>query len=362
MAKYPRDDSLAPIDPFFLQLTAALVLAGITFITSASWHESIRYYGHPWNFIIKHAISVFFGLTLMFIASYSHFRWWKRFAWYCVFGVIIALLLTAKFGVVSGGSRRWLALGFLNLQSSEFAKIFAALIMTKAFVERKNRIPAFLAVIFMSLLVFKQPDLGTSIVIMSSAIAAIYASGFSLTILFGSLALILVGGIKQVLNTPYQLVRLKYWLHPNLDKLGNGYNILQSVRAIGAGGLWGAGLGCSIQKTGALPVAYADFIFAIICEEIGFLGALALLLIFFAWIMRALHISMNAQDDFGRIFGFALTIVMAVQIIINIGVATQCLPITGMTLPFISFGGSSFMSTSIIAGIIMNISRFAKLS
>ncbi len=362
MSPFPQVNSkLKSVDLFFLQLTLALIVVGFTFVISASWHESVRYYGTPWNFIIKHTVAVILGSSLMFFFSFLHFRWLKRSAWLWVFAVIVLLLLTAKFGVVTGGSRRWLGLGPINLQASEFAKIISALIATKVIVEGKNRIWAVIAVAIMSVLVLKQPDLGTSILIMGAAVSALFASGFNLIALILGLAGVIYGGVKHVMSTPYQMDRIKYWLDPYCDPLGHGYNLIQSIRAIGAGGLWGAGIGASVQKLGPLPVAYADFIFSIICEEIGFLGALGLLALFFAWIYRAMYISINAEDEFGRILGFSLTMVFAFQIVINIAVATGLFPITGMTLPLISFGGSSFLSSSIIIGILLNISRFSRV-
>jgi len=353
-------ETIPGIDPFFLQLTVVLIVLGCAFITSASWHESVRYYGHPWIFIIKHFIAVVFGVSIATVLSFLHYRWWKTCAWQCVIGTLVLLLLTIKFGVVSGGSRRWLALGFLNLQSSEFAKIFSALIVAKAIVERKGFVMAFCATLLMALIVLKQPDLGTSILVMSGALAAVFASGFNLVLMMLGICGCLALGVWQVMNTPYQMDRIKYWLNPHADPLGNGYNLIQSIKAIGMGGLWGAGLGASVQKLGPLPIAYADFIFAIVCEEIGFIGAVAVLMIFLMWILRAFYLVMSNEDEFARIFGFSLVMVFAMQVLINIGVATGLFPITGMTLPFVSFGGSSFLSTSVVVGILMNISRFAK--
>ncbi len=351
--------NLAPIDKFFLQVTLALVVIGLTFVVSASWHESMRFYGSPWVFIIKHTVAIVFGLSIMFLLSFLHYRWWKHSAWYFVILSIGALLLTAKFGVVTGGSRRWLALGFMNLQVSEFVKIFSALIMARTLSNKRNSLWAFVSVLLMAFLVLKQPDLGTSIVVLGAAVAAVFASGFNLFAFVGGLGSLAYIGWQQIINTPYQMDRVKYWLDPYSDPLGHGYNLIQSMNAIGSGGLWGVGIGSSMQKLGPLPIAYADFIFAIICEEVGLLGALVILILFLAWIFRALHLVLTCDDDFARIFGFALVMLFAFQILINIAVTTGLFPITGMTLPLISFGGSSFLSACIITGIIMNISRFS---
>lgn len=358
--KTTEEKQLGKIDPFFLQLTVILVLLGLTFVISASWHESVRYFGNPWSFIIRHLVAISIGTAAMLLLSYTHIRWFQKFAWHFVILTLIGLLFTYKFGIVSGGARRWIDLGFINLQVSEFAKIFSTLIMAKTMIERKNRFLALLMVMIMAFFVLKQPDLGSSILIMGGAVAAVFASGFNFFVFVVLIAVLGFLGFYQISHTKYQMDRIKYWLEPYSDPLGHGYNLIQSIKAIGAGGLFGVGLGNSLQKLGPLPISYADFIFSIICEELGFFGAMVLLLLLFAWIFRALEICFKSQDEFAKIFGFGVTMVFAFQVLINIGVATGLFPITGMTLPLISFGGSSFLAASVIAGIIMNISRYNK--
>lgn len=344
-------------DKFFEHLTYALMLFGLCFIVSASWNESYRYFGSPWILIIKHALSVIIGFAAMLFVSYIHVAWARKFAWPIMICVLVGLLLTAKFGIVSGGSRRWLDLGFMNLQISEFAKIACALVISKACVEKKHLWLSIFACLLCTFFVLKQPDLGTSVLVFASGFLAIFAAGLNLLIIFVLACLLLFGAWHHIQDTPYQMERIKYWLDPSLDPLGSGYNLLQSMKAIASGGLWGQGFGASLQKLGPLPIPYADFIFSVVSEELGFLGALVLLLLFFAWIVRALFISLSAQDTFTQIFSFALVIVFALQVIINISVATGLFPVTGITLPFISFGGSSFINSCLIAGIILNISR-----
>ena len=344
-------------DSFFIQLSLALILLGTVFIISASWHESLMYYDNPWNFINKHLLFVILGLSAAYFFSIVHISWLKKFAWVLGIVVLVGLILTAKFGVISGGSRRWLSLGPINLQISEFAKIAVALISAKVLTEKRNYWPAAILIGAILALVLKQPDLGTTILIASGAIACVFASGFNLFAFFAGLVSFVTAGVFVVLNTPYQMNRIKYWLDPYLDPQGHGYNLIQSIKAIASGGLFGQGIGESVQKLGPLPISYADFIFSVICEEIGFFGALVILLLFIAWIYRSLYICFCSKDTFIQVFGFALTIIVAMQVVINIAVATGLFPITGMTLPFISFGGSSFIANSIIAGIILNISR-----
>jgi cell division protein FtsW len=352
-----QNSKITKPDLFFIQLTLALVLIGGVFIISASWHESLRYYDNPWNFITKHLLFLFLGLSSGYFFSVVHIQWLKKYAW--AFGIVILLLLlfTAKFGIVSGGSRRWIGLGPINLQVSEFAKIAVALLATKVITEKKNITLALVLISAILLLVLKQPDLGTTILIASGAIAAIFASGFNLFAFFAGLMGFVGAGVFVVTNTPYQMDRIRYWLDPYQDPQGHGYNLIQSIKAIASGGLFGQGIGESVQKLGPLPISYADFIFAVICEEIGFFGVLVILILFLSWIYRSMYICFCSRNKFTQIFGFSLTIVFSMQVIINIAVATGLFPITGMTLPFISFGGSSFIVNSIIAGIILNISR-----
>ena len=356
--------SLPPVDKFLLNLTLILILVGIFAIASAGWYESIRYTGFAWSFFIKHMISVVLGLGVMYVASYFNYRWWNKLAWPIAIGCLFLLALTAlpQIGVVTGGSRRWLSLGFFQLQTSEFVKIAAVLLMAKVFNERRFRrfFAALGLVSIMGVLVLKQPDLGTTMLIMSSIAFVAYAARFNLFLFFGSIATLFWLVWHQILKTPYQMQRIKYWLNPHLDPLGRGYNIIQSEYAIGSGGIIGAGWGASQQKLGYLPVAHADFIFSIICEELGLLGAAAILLLFIAWVFRAARMTLYLEDDYARFVAFGLTGIFALQIIINICVALGLLPTTGMTLPFISFGGSSFISCSLLAGILLNISRFTR--
>lgn len=352
---------LPPLNKFFVQLTVVLILVGILSIASAAWFESIRYTGSAWTFLIKHLYAVAIGVPLMFFVSFIHYRWWLKIIWPLMIACLVLLILTAttQFGVVTGGSRRWLAVAGFQFQVSEFIKIFAVMLIAKAFTEKKKVLLSMGLVSLMSFLVLKQPDLGTTMLIISSIIFVAYARGFNLIILFGGLGSLGYLVWQQVLKTPYQMERIQYWLNPYLEPLGRGYNLIQAQYAIGSGGLFGLGWGASQQKQGYLPIAHADFIFSILCEELGLLGITALLVLFIAWIMVALRISFASQDVFAKCLGLGLTGIFAMQTVINICVATGLFPTTGMTLPFISFGGSSFLSCCLLTGVLFNISRFA---
>lgn len=352
--------NISKVDQPLMILSLAIVLLGFVFVSSASWSESYHYTGTAWTFISKQGFSLLIGIPVMFIVSFSHFKWWHKYSLHIAVVVLILLIINAKYGVVVGGSRRWLNLRIINLQVSEFAKIASILLFTKAFLEKNLK--GFAIAISMSaamvLLTLKQPDLGTCLLIVTGVLFVIFAANVPLWLIgsvVGSGAAVVV---LHILNTPYQLARIKYWLNPHSDPLGSGYNLIQSQYAIGAGQLWGQGLGGSMQKLGALPVAHADFIFSIICEEMGFLGSTGILLLFFLWILRALQICYSMPDNFARMMGIGLIGLMFAQIVTNIAVATGLLPITGVTLPFVSYGGSSLINSCIISGILLNISRF----
>lgn len=351
--------NISKVDQPLMTLSIAIVLLGFVFVSSASWSESYHYTESAWTFIWKQALYVSFGIPLMLTVSFSHFKWWQKYTLPIAILVLALLIINAKYGVVVGGARRWLNIfGFINLQVSEFAKISSVLLFTKAFFEKRGFPLAILISSAMMLLTLKQPDLGSCLIIATGIFFVILAANVNLWFIGLGLGAGASAVIIHILNTPYQLARIKYWLDPNSDPLGSGYNLIQSQYAIGAGQLWGQGLGGSLQKLGALPVSHADFIFSIICEEMGFLGSTAVLLLFFLWILRALQICHSMPDNFARMMGIGLIGLMAVQIITNIGVATGLLPITGVTLPFVSYGGSSLISSCIIAGILLNVSRF----
>ncbi len=358
MIKVPQEDR------FFLQVSLALVFIGFAFVASASAFESMRYSGSPWSMIIKQGAVVCVAIPIMFGFSTLHYRWYRtKLVWYIIAAVMLLLALTAipGIGVVTGGSRRWISMGFFQLQPSEFAKLASVMLIAKAFYEHKNRILAIALVGLCSAFVLKQPDLGTTIIIASSVPVIAYAAGFNLFAFLAVIVGVLWVGIKHVMGTPYQMQRIQFWLDPYSDPLGSGYNLIQSQHAIGAGGLWGQGYGASLQKLGTLPIPHADFIFSVICEEIGFLGVAVLIVLFITWILRGVDICSSVPDEFARLLGFGIIGTTAIQTIINMCVATGLFPVTGMTLPFISSGGSSLLTMCVATGIILNLSRFADL-
>lgn len=351
-------------DRFFRDISLALIFIGFAFVASASAYESMRYSGSAWSMIIKQGVVVLLSVPVMLGVSSFHYRWYRtRFVWWIMAAVILLLILTAipGIGVVTGGSRRWISLGFFQLQPSEFAKLASVLVMAKACYERKNRALAIVLIAICSALVLKQPDLGTTIIIASSVPVIAYAAGLNLFVFIAGIAGVLWVGVKHVMSTPYQMERIKYWLDPYLDPLGSGYNLIQSQHAIGAGGLWGQGYGASLQKLGTLPIPHADFIFSVIAEEIGFLGIAVIIALFIAWILRGLDICFAVPDELARYIGFGIIATTAIQTIINMCVATGLFPVTGMTLPYISSGGSSLITMCVATGIILNLSRFADL-
>ena len=206
-------------------------------------------------------------------------------------------------------------------------------------------------------IVVKQPDLGTAIMILGTSLSMLYVSGTNSLLILSSLG---VGGWlawHHILKTPYQMARIKSWLHPELNPQREGWNIIQAQLAIGSGGLWGQGFGHSLQKLYYLPVQHADFIFAVIAEEFGLLGCLTIISLFGMFAYYGFQIALQARTHFGRFLAIGITSQICMQAVVNIMVCTGILPVTGITLPFISYGGTSLVMTLVMVGILLSISR-----
>ncbi|HHY93213.1 MAG TPA: cell division protein FtsW, partial [Firmicutes bacterium] len=267
-------------------------------------------------------------------------------------------------GVAGGGARRWLQVGPLNVQPSEVAKLCTVLFLAGFLAERGDRIrhfwrgllPVLVVVGILCLLILKQPDLGTAVALAGTAGVMLFAAGADLRHLAGLGAAAVPVLWWAIMGEEYRRVRFLAFLNPAADPQGSGYHIIQSLYALGSGGLLGVGLGQSHQKFLYLPERHTDFIFAILGEEIGLLGTLAVLFLFFLLAWRGCRAAMLAPDRFGTLLAIGIISMVTLQALVNIGVVTGSLPITGIPLPFISYGGSSLVFSLASIGILLNIS------
>ncbi len=363
-------DKHAPDVAIFL-VTLCLLSLGIVMVFSASSVSAYELYQDTYYFLKKQLAWAAIGLGAMFVAMEIDYRVWRRLAWPALLAslVLLVAVLVPGVGVMIRGSRRWIDVGPLAFQPSEVAKIVMIFFMSSFLADRSDRIhrlaQGLLAPLLVLALVFGlvmlEPDLGTAATIAGISILLMFAAGASISHL-GLLAAVGVPAMIAVaLAEPYRVRRFLAFLHPWDDPLGSGFHIIQSLLALGSGGLLGVGLGRSRQKFMYLPMQHTDFIFAIIGEELGFVGAALVVVMYFLFAWRGLRIAIGAPDAFGSLLAVGITCMVALQAAINIGVVSGTLPITGITLPLISAGGSSLVTTLAAIGVLLNISKYSSV-
>jgi cell division protein FtsW len=358
-------------DFLLLFLTFLLVCFGLAMVFSASSMTS----GDPWYFTKRQVISVLIGTVFMLICMNIHYTLLKKWVIPFFLVILVMLILVPFIGFKMNGARSWFRLGPLSLQPAEFAKLgillyLASLISNKDEKFRnfkKGLLPALSVVGMVSMLIMLQPDLGSCMIVLFCAATVILVGGSNLKHIFflgTGLGVIAVLGLSLLLATTkpgdagyYRVQRLTSFMHPMDSRLDEGYQIVQSLFAFGHGGIAGAGFGQGIQKLHYLPEAHTDFILAIVGEELGFIGISLLILAYLLLIWRGILVSVRCNDTFGTLLGVGITGMIGFQALINIGGVTSAIPLTGVTLPFISYGGSSMMVTLISMGILLGISR-----
>ena len=350
----------------FIVLT--LVLFGIVMIFSSSYYytmTSAKYEYDMFHFLKRQSIWAVLGIIAMVAAMNVPYTFWRRFATFCYWLSNAFLVMLPFIGIEAGGQKRWLGVGSLQFQPSEFTKIAVILYLSVYVMEHRKEM-AKLKGFLRACVVLIIP---VGLIAVSNFSSALLVGLMGATILFvasprvwyfgAAIAAAVPLGAIAILLFPYRIGRIKTWLDPWADPTGTGFQTIQSLYAVASGGLFGLGLGQSRQKT-FIPEAYNDIIFAIICEELGLVGAALVILLFAVLIWRGIKIAMNAKDSFGMLVATGITAVIAFQSIINIGVVTNTIPNTGQPLPFVSYGGTSLLFLMGMVGILLNISRYSK--
>ena len=353
----------------FIAILTILSL-GMLMVYSASSIWADYKFNDSFYFVKRQLLFAGVGVVLMlFIANIPYYKWlqYRKIIFFVCLGLLIAVLIPGV-GLVRGGARSWIGVGAFSIQPAEFIKLAMILYLTGFLVKHQGKLQQFkkgflppLLIIFLLFgLIMLQPDLGTGVVLVGASMVIIYSAGMKLSHLGGLMLAGVAGLIGLILAAPYRLKRITAFLDPWADPLGAGFQSIQSLYAIGPGGLSGLGLGMSRQKYSYLPEPQTDFIFSILAEELGFIGGGAVLFLFLLLMWRGMRTAITAPDTFGSLLAVGIVGLFAVQVIINIGVVIGMMPVTGITLPFISAGGSSLtlMLTSI--GILLNISRYAR--
>ncbi len=350
-------------------VTALLVLIGLVMSFSASVVDAAEA-GDPFGVFRRQMLWAAIGLPAYLAAARTDHRVWRRLAWPLLLIALAGLVLVVLPGVgeTRHGSTRWLELGPLSVQPSELAKL-ATLIWLADVLERKRPrdgrlhtashlvVPAVPLLVVLGVLVLLQPDLGTTILLAMIVAAVLWVEGLPGRHVAVSFVAALAAIAVLAVTAPYRLARLTGWLHPEADPLGDGYQLLQARFALGEGGLLGLGLGSSRGKWQFIPNPDTDFIFAIIGEELGLFGAVVVLALFAVLLYRGLTIAYTAGPGFARTVAFAITAWLVGQALVNVSTVTGLVPITGVTLPLVSVGGSSLVSSLVALGILTSISR-----
>lgn len=350
--------------------TLLILTIGVIMVYSASAILAFHDFGDSFYYLKRQLIFAVLGVIAMTVTMQVDYQVWKKVAniGLIVGFILLVIVLIPGIGVVRGGARSWLGISSFGIQPSEFIKMAMIVFMAKVLSESDSRITSFNKGLLPMLLILGtafglimlQPDLGTGSVLLGATLLIIYTAGARLSHLAWLGVVGLAGFAGLIAAAPYRLQRITSFLDPWQDPLGAGYQIIQSLYAIGPGGLVGLGLGMSRQKYSYLPEPQTDFIFSIIAEELGFIGAATVLFLFLLLIWRGMRTAITAPDSFGSLLATGIVGMIAVQVIINIAVVTGMMPVTGITLPLISAGGSSLTLMLTAIGILLNISRYAR--
>ena len=354
---------------YILLATIFLFLTfGVIMVFSSSYIMAYKWYGNSYYFFNRQALYALISVIVFFIAMKVDYHLWRKFA---IPVLILSILLLSMlyfpaFAREVRGAKRWLTLGPLTFQPSELAKFALILYIADCLTRKKTKdistfirgiLPLFIVTLVIFFLIFDQPDFSTAIIIMGCSFIMLFIGGSRITQLSALIILLLPLGIILALGEGYRRIRLLSFLNPWQDPLKSGFHIIQSLLALGSGGLSGVGIAESRQKFFYLPDQHTDFIFSIIGEELGFIGALVVIILFMIFLWRGFLIALRSRDTFGLLLAAGITAMIVFQAAINISVVTKLIPTTGISLPFISYGGSSLIANMFCCGILLNISQ-----
>jgi cell division protein FtsW len=354
---------------WLLATVVVLVSVGVVMVYSASAIVAAERFDDPYAFLKKQLVWAALGGAGLWLALRMDYRKLERWAvpLLILAGLLLVLVLVPPLGQSINGTRRWIRIAGLSFQPAELAKMALVLFLAAFIARRREQLgdvkqglaPPLLIAGAFAALVFGQPDMGNAVTLLALTFALLFLGGCRakhLGLLLATAVPLLIVGIALA---PYRLRRVTAFLDPWDDPRGSGFQIIQSWLALGGGGLLGRGIGDSRQKLFYLPEAHTDFIFAIIGEELGFVGAIVVLALFVVLVWRGVRIGIRTPEPFGAYLALGITVLLATQTIVNLGVVTGLLPTKGLPLPFISFGGSALVLTMVSTGVLLNISQHA---
>ena len=358
-------------DTAFLIIILILLAYGVIMVFSASYPAALQKTGNSLHFISQHVLFVLAGIAAMLLISRIDYHFYRRFA-YIIFGVALLLLILVAIpgvGRVLNNARRWIYIGPIGFQPSEIMKFAVIVLFSHLIAHYQKRMGTFkqgvlpfaVVLLVIAVLMMLEPHLSGTILIFGIGCIMMYIGGTKLRyfLAIGGLGVGAIAGIIAFKGVSYITERLQFWLNPFADINDKTWQTVQSLVAIGSGGLLGRGIGASRPKYLYLPEPYNDFIFAIICEELGLIGALFVILLFVLFAVRGFSIASKAPDRFGFMLATGITVQICLQAVLNIAVVTNTIPNTGISLPFFSYGGTAIMMQLGEMGILLNISRHA---
>lgn len=367
-------------DYSILIVTLLLLSMGLIMLLSASAPKSFSENGNSYEYIMKQGLVAGVGLVLMIALSKIDYRIYRRLKWVIYIGFVILLIVVGFVGIGENGAKRWINIFGFSFQPSEFAKvgfiIFYASLLSD--MKEKNKIKKFVPG-FVFPLMFLLPVAYAVFILQNHFSATFIMAAITCVQMFvagsmlryflgvglvgvGGIALYILKGIASGETDSFRLGRIETWLNIEADLTGAGWQINQSLYAIGSGGLFGLGLGNSKQKYSYLPEPQNDFIFSVLAEELGFIGSIFVIILFALFVWRGIIIAIKAEDNFGTLIAIGITTMIGLQALINIAVVTNTIPVTGMPLPFFSYGGSAMLADLMAVGILLSISRNSKKS
>lgn len=343
-----------------------LVGIGVVMVYSASSALALKKFGTDYFFLKKQAFFALLGIIVLVVCRHFPYRLYRQLSYPLLLLSLLFLIavLLPQFGVNAGGASRWLRIGRLTFQPSELARIALVIYLAYSLEKKADQVknfsvgflPHVLIMVIFASLIFKQPDFGSVIILGALTGLMLFIGGVRITHLATAIAVLMPIGIYLLMSAEYRWKRFLGFLDPWKYPADEGYQIVHSLMAFGTGGIWGAGIGKGYQKLFYLPEPHTDFIFSVIGEELGLIGILTIIGLY-AWIIiRGIQIAKTTEDCFGSFLAVGLTVAMGLQIVVNMCVALGLLPTKGLTLPFLSYGGTSLLLNMASIGILMNIS------
>ncbi len=357
-----------PLSTYYLLLgtTLLLLILGLIMVMSASSIESFRVFGSSYTLVQRQALFAVIGVVSMLLVSRTAVQFWRGFAWVLLGVAFVLLAAVLVVGVEVAGQRNWIEIfGPFRLQPSEFAKL-ALVVWGATLLSQKGRpidswsrllVPILPVAGVMMVLVLMEGDFGNTLMLAAITMGILFAAGAPMRLFVALGGALLTGVVLLTIAAPYRMERFTSWLNPGADPLGFGWQVTQGQYALGTGGFWGVGLGASREKWGSLPEAHTDFIFPVIGEELGLVGTLTVVMLFGLLIFSIFRLARNTKDTFVRLAAVGVGTWIMVQAVLNIGAVLGLLPITGVPLPLVSYGGSSLIPTLVALGMLM---AFAK--